>query len=310
MLLIIANYADESGFAFPGVPLLARMSRMSERNAQKVIDKLERARELEVIKGGGMKTASGPTNGYQINMNAERGVKTCSPDAVNKSTPPDVQAVNARTSSGELQGQSGERTDVQAVNASSPKPPLEPSMNPPLEPPAATRTGAHESGQLPAAALETQAEKSSPPNSPSEKASALISNGGQTPQPPSSAAPPSPAPEGESDVLRVVIAAEQWLGRPISRDESSLIADDVRDFGVDTVLGAIADVREREAKGRHKAKFYNYLTPILRERQQKPAKPVGYYEAESANMPRLPLPTIDHEKVLAKYGITPHAATS
>jgi hypothetical protein len=68
MLLAIADNANENGDAFPGVPRLAHKCSLSERQAQVVIQLLERAGELQVFEGVGAQTSSGWTNLYRIVM--------------------------------------------------------------------------------------------------------------------------------------------------------------------------------------------------------------------------------------------------
>lgn len=65
LLLAIADFAHANGFAFPSVLTLARRIRMSERNTQRLIQKLASSGELKV------KTQAGPngTHAYQIVMN-------------------------------------------------------------------------------------------------------------------------------------------------------------------------------------------------------------------------------------------------
>lgn len=65
LLLAIANIADTRGFAYPGVPRLARDIRMSERTTQRAIHACEASGELEVRRGAGPHG----TNLYWIKMN-------------------------------------------------------------------------------------------------------------------------------------------------------------------------------------------------------------------------------------------------
>lgn len=64
VLLALADNADDHGNAFPGVPYLASKARMSDRNVQLCMRKLERARLIRVVPRGGPSGA----NLYCINL--------------------------------------------------------------------------------------------------------------------------------------------------------------------------------------------------------------------------------------------------
>ena len=49
LLLAIADYADENGFAFPGLAALAARIRMSRRQTMRLLARLEEAGELLVL---------------------------------------------------------------------------------------------------------------------------------------------------------------------------------------------------------------------------------------------------------------------
>lgn len=53
LLLAIADYSDEHGYAYPSVPTLARKIRMTSRNTQYLLQKLEASGELEIKRGAG-----------------------------------------------------------------------------------------------------------------------------------------------------------------------------------------------------------------------------------------------------------------
>jgi hypothetical protein len=55
VLLAIADFADDDGYAYPSMGTLARKARMTERNAQYVVKKLVADGELEVERGAGPK---------------------------------------------------------------------------------------------------------------------------------------------------------------------------------------------------------------------------------------------------------------
>lgn len=64
LLLAIADNANDDGFAFPGINLLARKMRLTPRAVQYVLKKLltDEDRELDIVKRGGQ----GRANEYQI----------------------------------------------------------------------------------------------------------------------------------------------------------------------------------------------------------------------------------------------------
>lgn len=82
MLLAIADFADDDGYAYPAVETLASKSRMSERNTRYVLETLTRSGELLVEHGTGPKGC----NRYrvQISPNMElfaEGAKIAPPEA-------------------------------------------------------------------------------------------------------------------------------------------------------------------------------------------------------------------------------------
>lgn len=52
LLLAIADFADDDGFAFPGTSTLAKKIRMSERSVKRLRQKLYEKGELQYLKGG------------------------------------------------------------------------------------------------------------------------------------------------------------------------------------------------------------------------------------------------------------------
>lgn len=66
MLLAIADIANDSGDAYPGIDRLAAKCNISHRCAQESIRELEREGELKVFENVGTKTKSGWTNLYRI----------------------------------------------------------------------------------------------------------------------------------------------------------------------------------------------------------------------------------------------------
>lgn len=87
LLLAIADIADKTGRCFPSVPTLARYTRMSERQTQRLVGKLVKSQEVKILRNAGPKG----THVYQIVMNAtlplfaEGGVKL-SPDKLTPDT--------------------------------------------------------------------------------------------------------------------------------------------------------------------------------------------------------------------------------
>jgi hypothetical protein len=79
VLLAIADNADDDGWGYPGVDLIARKSNMSKRNAQKNLRHLEEAGLIVVEEGGGR----GKSNAYQIACNGFYGSEP-PPPAVKK----------------------------------------------------------------------------------------------------------------------------------------------------------------------------------------------------------------------------------
>ena len=53
VLLAIADFADDVGRAFPSVPTLATKSRLSDRQAQRVLKLLVNSGELKILKNRG-----------------------------------------------------------------------------------------------------------------------------------------------------------------------------------------------------------------------------------------------------------------
>lgn len=64
LLLAIADYSDEQGYAYPSVPTLARKIRMTSRNTQYLLQKLQAAGELEIKRNAGR----GGSNLYRVKI--------------------------------------------------------------------------------------------------------------------------------------------------------------------------------------------------------------------------------------------------
>lgn len=75
MMLALADFSDDQGNSYPGVPALALKCRMSTRNANLILAKLRCSGELEVRQN------EGPlgTNRYRITLNASAPLKSASP---------------------------------------------------------------------------------------------------------------------------------------------------------------------------------------------------------------------------------------
>ena len=75
MLLAIADMANDDGDCWPSVGHLAKKTRMSDRNTQKILRKLEVDKEIAIFEGEGKQTSNGWTNRYRITT----GVSQSSP---------------------------------------------------------------------------------------------------------------------------------------------------------------------------------------------------------------------------------------
>lgn len=67
VLLVLANFADETGYCYPSMQTIARLARMSERGARKVVRRLEDQGFLACDIGGGR----GGATRYRITANPE-----------------------------------------------------------------------------------------------------------------------------------------------------------------------------------------------------------------------------------------------
>ena len=59
VLLALADFADDDGYAWPAVPTIAAKARMTERNARYVLRELEASGEIATTPGGGRHGTSG-----------------------------------------------------------------------------------------------------------------------------------------------------------------------------------------------------------------------------------------------------------
>jgi hypothetical protein len=90
LLLALADFSNEKGFAFPSIETLADRSRMTPRNVQLILAELVESKELEVMRGQGPHGC----NLYRITLrnNAQHGGEKISGGEISKlktSSPPD-----------------------------------------------------------------------------------------------------------------------------------------------------------------------------------------------------------------------------
>jgi len=125
LLLSIADYANERGIAYPSIETLAQKVRMTTRNVQKLLRKLEESGELII------KPNAGPAgcNLYRIVFPTPANRK-----GGENFSPPGGEQSHAGgenfSPGGEKSGQGGELAFTRGVNASSPDPSLEPPIDP------------------------------------------------------------------------------------------------------------------------------------------------------------------------------------
>ena len=82
--LAIADRANSDGKCWPSIEDISRRCGMSDRNVRKILRRLEESGVVSVLKNGGMKTKSGYTNLYIINI---KGGNHSSGDEGNHSSP-------------------------------------------------------------------------------------------------------------------------------------------------------------------------------------------------------------------------------
>lgn len=74
LMLAIADFADDSGEAFPGVTRLARKCRVSASTVRRAAERCVERGELYILQNCGVETGHGKTNRYKINIDKIRGV--------------------------------------------------------------------------------------------------------------------------------------------------------------------------------------------------------------------------------------------
>lgn len=87
MMLALADYADENGECWPSLTTLAKKTRMTKRNVQKLLDKLEASGDITKLLGEGCDTRSGKTNRYRINMQGVNAGTSLENIGMNGATP-------------------------------------------------------------------------------------------------------------------------------------------------------------------------------------------------------------------------------
>ena len=68
VLLALADFADDNGFCYPSLPVIAKKARLSDRQTQRAIQALQEAGELDVMPGQGVKGQGGYTNRFKITV--------------------------------------------------------------------------------------------------------------------------------------------------------------------------------------------------------------------------------------------------
>lgn len=109
LLLAIADFANDEGFAWPSIPTLGKKIRLTERSTQRLIERLEASDELKTWHGQGPIPVSTPggiqrTNLYQVVV---EGRAVASPPLSSS--------------------QGGDSPDAKGVTPASPNPSVEPS---------------------------------------------------------------------------------------------------------------------------------------------------------------------------------------
>lgn len=104
LLLAMADMANDSGVCWPSVRYLANKMRMTVRNVQKILRRLESDGDLSIRLGGGAKTPYGATNRYTIALkHANEGSPQSRTDVHPTGEQGDTRGVNAETSESSLE---------------------------------------------------------------------------------------------------------------------------------------------------------------------------------------------------------------
>jgi hypothetical protein len=121
VLLALADWADETGYCFPGIDSIAKKSRVSRRQVIRILKRLIASGDVTLIKKGGKNRGS---NKYKVNVtNWHLGAT----QGDNRSTQGDIgdtsmcQALAPEPSENRQNEPSGNSGDIQAVVESEPK---------------------------------------------------------------------------------------------------------------------------------------------------------------------------------------------
>jgi hypothetical protein len=91
LLLAMADFADDDGACFPSVRKLAKKSRISERQAHRVIKQLCDRKYIELVEQGGVRNGKNVSNRYRILVTGEdvkgAGTDAMSPRGIDTTTP-------------------------------------------------------------------------------------------------------------------------------------------------------------------------------------------------------------------------------
>lgn len=123
-LLALADYANEQDTCWPSIPTLAKRARVSERQAQRIIQWLEEQHYIECTERGNGK---GHSSRYLITLNGDIAM---SPNAAAKDdiamSPNEPQRVTSSAPKGDIQRAKG---DIAMSPDPSSDPPIEPSSS-------------------------------------------------------------------------------------------------------------------------------------------------------------------------------------
>jgi DNA-binding transcriptional MocR family regulator len=91
LLLAMADFADDDGACFPSVRKLAKKSRISDRQAHRVIKQLCDRKYIELVEKGGVRKGKNVSNRYRILVTGENvkgaGTDAMSPRGTDTATP-------------------------------------------------------------------------------------------------------------------------------------------------------------------------------------------------------------------------------
>lgn len=134
-LLVLANYADAEGLAWPGVELIAHDMRVSPRTAQRALRSLETAGHIDVDVNGAPDSrmrADRRSNAYRIIMG--RGDTCVTPSESGRGVTSEARGDSQRADGVTPGAPRGDNQRAHGVSQVSPKPSVEPKKEPSLEP--------------------------------------------------------------------------------------------------------------------------------------------------------------------------------